>query len=458
MTIGSFIPLYRNLQMRTSILRRALSGGAFLLFLSLLLLSACGGDSGTTGGLGGEDVALAWSIEPAYTLGGSEAISWDAFGEVGGVGFDDAGNLYVLDTQSVRISVVAPDGTLVRSVGTRGEGPGELQRPESLVVFPDGSLAVYDFGKFGWVKYDARGEWIEDVTPDDLSSLQLLGNFTRADATTVFAEVMGQIRMSNNPGAADADTEPEPEGDPIVRVPLDGSADPTVVFRAWEPPEPEGPEREVSGTSGPGNQMVIRMAPLRAFEPDLHFAGLPDGGFAALDSTTYRVGIFDASGALVREIERPVPPIPVTLAIKEAQRALLLAEQEEHERSGDQSGSVRIIGIGASNVQLDGMNEMMRNRIETMSFFPEIPAVSGLATDWEGRLWIERASGEPGVEGPTDVVTVEGNYLGTLPADALRTPDAFGPDGLAVWIETDDFDAARIVVGRIAEGAAGGTS
>src|SRR6056297_3530986 len=142
-----------------------------------LLVTACGGDGApATGGLEGGDADLAWTTEEAYTLGGYQAIDWDAFGDVDGIGFDDEGNLHILDTQAARVHVVAPSGELIRSFGTQGEGPGELNRPESMVVFPDGSLAVYDFGKFGWVRYDAQGEWVEDVTFDNSGSMQLLGN------------------------------------------------------------------------------------------------------------------------------------------------------------------------------------------------------------------------------------------------------------------------------------------
>ena len=51
--------------------------------------------------------------------------------------------------------------------------------------------------------------------------------------------------------------------------------------------------------------------------------------------------------------------------------------------------------------------------------------------------------------GPIDVLTTDGEYLGTFPAGTTDMPDAFGPDGLVVFIELDDLDVARVVVRRL---------
>jgi len=435
-------------------MRRAHSRLALLLGISLPL-AACGGDApDAPAGLEGEDVDLGWTKEDAYTIGGYEAIDWDAFGDVGGLGFDAEGQLYVLDTQGAEIHVVGTDGELVRTFGTRGEGPGELNRPETLVVLADGRVAVYDFGKFGWVTYDRNGEWIEDITAPDPSNVQLLGSFSPVGADGVLARVMGQIRMSSGPGGEDAESEPTPEeeGEPLVKLALTQGAEAETVYRAWEPPEPEGPESEFS-TGGEGNVMQIRMAQLVAFEPTIEFAGLPNGGFVVVDSTTYRVEVFDAAGAPAGTIERPIAPTPVTEGIRQAERQRQTDVVAERESRGDNTGGVRFLGGGgARDFDMTGMNQMMRERVENMAFYPEIPVVEELAADREGRIWIQRSSGEPGEPGPTDIVMPDRTYVGTLPADGIRIPDAFGPDGLAAWIETDEFDAERIVVARIRTG------
>ena len=57
-----------------------------------------------------------------------------------------------------------------------------------------------------------------------------------------------------------------------------------------------------------------------------------------------------------------------------------------------------------------------------------------------------RTAREPG---PIDVIGSGGRYVGTFPAGQLKMPDAFGPDGLVAFIETDEFDVPVIAVRRL---------
>ena len=62
--------------------------------------------------------------------------------------------------------------------------------------------------------------------------------------------------------------------------------------------------------------------------------------------------------------------------------------------------------------------------------------------------------------GPIDVLTIDGGYVGTYPAGALQMPAAFGPDGLVAFIETDELDVETVVVRRLrrVEGTRGESS
>ncbi len=52
------------------------------------------------------------------------------------------GNVYLVDRQMAQVLVVAPDGSLVRTLGRQGDGPGEFNNPHTLFFLPDGRLAV----------------------------------------------------------------------------------------------------------------------------------------------------------------------------------------------------------------------------------------------------------------------------------------------------------------------------
>ena len=52
-------------------------------------------------------------------------------------------------------------------------------------------------------------------------------------------------------------------------------------------------------------------------------------------------------------------------------------------------------------------------------------------------------------DGPIDLLTPDGDYIGTYAAGATEMPDAFGPDGLAAFIELDELDVTSVVVRRL---------
>jgi hypothetical protein len=97
----------------------------------------------------------------------------------------------------------------------------------------------------------------------------------------------------------------------------------------------------------------------------------------------------------------------------------------------------------------DQINRMMRQRIESQGFYPEIPVVRSLAAGWEGLLWLERSRVSPDDPGPVDLFTADGAYRGTIAEDGPRIPDAFGPDGLVAYIERDEMDVPKVVVRRL---------
>ena len=110
-----------------------------------------------------EDRLLDADFEEIYRLGSLTGDRWDTFGSVEDLGFDGAGNLYILDTQAVRISVVDPQGSLVRQFIGEGEGPGEFgsnsSRALEFAVMRDGRVAIYDPGRIGFALFGADGEF-----------------------------------------------------------------------------------------------------------------------------------------------------------------------------------------------------------------------------------------------------------------------------------------------------------
>ena len=248
----------------TTIMRKPLLATA-----PLLLAASCGeagrdGAPGTRGALDGPDVMLNAVTEEVFTVGSVAGDNWDTFGNVRSVAFDSGGNLHILDSQSEHILVVAPDGSLVRTVGGRGQGPGEFGNVSSAIVARDGSYTVLSSSRVDLLAPD--GTFVRSVT---LEQGLILSDMALPDGRLVASQF---LRMADFMASGEF---PDPEGRPIHVIPLDGS-EPAVHYTAWDLPEDPAAEDADEG-SEPG---TIHLSAGRAFEPGLHFDMLTDGRIA----------------------------------------------------------------------------------------------------------------------------------------------------------------------------------
>jgi hypothetical protein len=87
-----------------------------------------------------ERPSLEISLGPALEIGRADLL----FASVSSVCEDEAGNIYVLDRKEYKVHKFAPDGRRVLSFGRKGQGPGDLAAPASLVFTSAGELAVLE--------------------------------------------------------------------------------------------------------------------------------------------------------------------------------------------------------------------------------------------------------------------------------------------------------------------------
>lgn len=413
-----------------------------------LAITACGGSSDGAanaagpGSLDGPDRAISPVVEDIYSVGALEGEVWETFGTVSNVAFDAAGNLYILDRDAAHIVKMSPAGEFLTTIGRQGDGPGELANPMGMAVMADDRVVVFDFSRQGFQVFSTDGEFIESVTmtPDEGFPGGVL--YPTPDGRLA---THGGIRLSFDGSLPGAD---EPPGRAIETFGLDGSRE--VAYTAWEPPPPgEGEEAELAGGGG---RIQLQMQQMVAFDAGLHLGVLSDGRLAVVDSVGYRVKLIE-SGTVASTLERPITPTTVDEDVMEAERERRLAELEE---GGSGSGRMMVISAGGSgsgsgsfSVDQDQINEMRRGQIESMGFADAIPVISRFSIDWNDRIWVERAGPRPGEDGPTDVITADGQYLGTIAPDGMRIPAAFGPDGLVAYIERDELEVQRVRVARL---------
>ena len=276
--------------------------------LPLALLVACGDTgegpaTGAAGALDGPDVIVNAVTEEVFTVGSVMGNDWDTFGSVRSVHFDAQANLHIFDSQADHIVVVGQDGSLIRTVGGQGEGPGEFEDVITAIVGRDGSYTVLGFTQIDLLEPD--GEFVRRITLNPMTT-----GLVMADLALPDGRLVGHFRR-----LGDDDEQSEEGGRPVHIFPLDGS-EAELLYTAWELPEEDESSVSESASSG----MVMRMSAGRAFEPLLEFDILTDGRLALIDSIGYRVKLIGLDGSVTGTIERPIAPLPVDDAIMEAER------------------------------------------------------------------------------------------------------------------------------------------
>ena len=398
-----------------------------------------------------EDRPLDGAFEEVFRVGAVTGESWEMLGTVRSVAFDAAGNLYVFDgTGGVggpwvdpRILVYDASGAFIREFGRSGEGPGEFNSAVSMEVMRDGTVAVSDVGHRAFQIFDGSGGFLRMVRVGMEAFALLIPTQAAVDprGNGVYAiPSRGRGAMAGGP-----DT-PEPISRPILRLNLEGE-DVTVdtVAEGWLPPPPATSDGVVPGVVVEGRAVTfaeLGLGQSTVFEPELVMAVLPGGQVAYSDSSAYSLKVASAAGVPIgRVITRPLQPQRVTPAIEEAEKARMQAGR----RALGGSGRTRMIEVRGA----DGSVQSSTYDLPEPAFFPELSVIHALSATWEGRIWVQRRGKYPEADGPIDVLTPDGDYIGTFPVGTTALPDAFGPDGLGAFIELDEMDVATVVVRRL---------
>jgi hypothetical protein len=82
-----------------------------------------------------------------------------------GLAVDAQGRIYILDTGNSRVQVFDENGDYLRTLGQRGQGPGELDRPMMLAVAGD-RVAIADRNNSKLSLWTTGGEHLEDLRLD----------------------------------------------------------------------------------------------------------------------------------------------------------------------------------------------------------------------------------------------------------------------------------------------------
>ena len=417
-----------------------------------IVATACSTASVTPAAAQDRDRPLDADFDEVYRVGGVAAPEWAQFTMPGSMGFDESGNLFMLDVLAAQVVVIGPEGQLVRTIGGPGEGPGEFRSAGDLVVWRDGRIAVADMGHSAYQLFDPAGELerLVNMGGDDnpLAMMTRMRSALRGEPdggsllaqgvpgmlgglSTAMAEMMG-LEIETPDGVDDHG---------IERLDLSGdvvAAEP--VLQAWSPPSEPAPELSASDLTNVSAMMGSMFGQVTHYEPALHWDLLPDGTIAYSDSSAYAIRMRAPDGSVRAVLTRPLRPERVTPRI----RAATIERRIEDFQSEAEAAPEAMRGL----VDLmSGSGDAIREGIENAPFFDEIPVIRAIRATWDGSLWVQRRGEEPwDDEGPIDVFGADGEYVGTFGEDQTEMPAAFGPDGRVAFIELDEFDVPTIVV------------
>lgn len=404
--------------------RRVLTAAVAVLGLAAPALLACGGGQGdgewrtvtdtTAGGAmlvrhtPPPDAAPTWRLEPEVRIGAVDGDGPDVFGQVVALAVHPDGRIAVLDAQAQEIRIFAPDGHHLATYGGKGQGPGEFQRANGLVVGPDGVLRVPDTSnnRLSFVDFDRGYLRSHPYQP-------LMYGYTWDGLVDSAGRSWSEHYVVS--------TVPGEQG---RRVIVGYEPDGTVVDSIARPRDDSG-----AGADHPGAWTIRRggrmMASLTVpgypwersiLTPDLHLWSTPAGDPA------YRLSRWNpATGdtLLVMEVDRPLQP-------NDMARADSIARDYEEE----------------FDATLD------RSKIPTYQ-----PAVSGLFTDADGRLWVRAATAGDSLRAFDVYDARDGAYIGTLATDipVQMYPPPF-IRGEHVWaLVRDEMDVPFVVRARMVE-------
>lgn len=117
------------------------------------------------------------SIELVRTIGDVDSDDENlAFNSPADLAIDVAGNIYIADSQNQRIQVFDPEGRYLRTIGRKGQGPGEFMSVRSIDFDGEGRLYVLDNWQRRIQVFTPKGEVLKTilVLNADIRQMRLL--------------------------------------------------------------------------------------------------------------------------------------------------------------------------------------------------------------------------------------------------------------------------------------------
>jgi hypothetical protein len=349
-----------------------------------------------------------WAIEtvPLLDIGGAEAEEAQSLFQVGDARRLADGRIVVTNGGAGDVRYYAAGGAHIRTTGRRGDGPGEFQRPGSILLLPGDSILVVErFGGRASV-LDPDGSFARDFRMGaDGPGVGVVGRL--GDGSFV------ATRVSFAPG----DVSDGLQRQRVTLVTL--GADGTVIDSVVTLP---GAERVIhlSGSAGALTSVEIRTPP---FARSTVFAARGDEIFAGTQDSP-QIDVYDTDGSLRRIVRTGAPMETVT---------------PEH------------IGAWIERVYANAppeIREQHRGRRDDPNAGEAVPPYSALEIDDAGNLWVADYDDRIDPAGGWSIHDAEGRLVARIRLPARFRPFHIGNDFI-LGVLPDDLDVEHIRLHRL---------
>ena len=323
------------------------------------------------------------------------------FGRVRGTLRLSDGRIAVLDVRAYTIRLFAADGSFIRSIGRRGQGPGEVTQPWRLMRAPGDSLAVFDLSGYLEI-FPSAAEGSRRMRPpwgSETGTAQILASFADGGYLAIMNEFPGPPVPGRNPLFST-----------LHIMTAGGEAGATL-----------GRHQSTEFTFTRGDDGRARQVET-LFWAEPGMAVLPSGYVWCL-ATAFDCQVWSTTGTRVRSIVATVSRPPVT----DADVAELTAMR-----------------LGFARTQ--GDSAQVRNGLAEADRMDRFPVLSLIRTDSRGRIWMR-----PFLWRPSDrvarwlVFEPTGQILGTVAMPANLQIFDIGAD-YVLGIDRDEDDAERVTM------------
>ncbi len=321
----------------------------------------------------------------------------------------DGGGLLVAESQANELRVYDASGLHVRTLGGRGEGPGEFSFLTGLAGVSGDTVWAWDFQSRRLTSYLTSGEFIGTVTgPGGMSGL--FGELHRLDDGTYLAQSLLITGTRGSAGSQD----PFPIRDSILIRHLDSGLrelDTIAVLLSSEG------TRQVQRQDG--NRILIRMSP-RPFGRTSYFHPSLSGVVTATnDSYQWMVRALDGTVQLISRVpdfDRPISAGQVTEL-----RDWMLSSATSEQQTRD-----------------------VEARFEDFSLPDLAPAFGPIRVDPSGRVWLAEYKAVPNTASIWTVFSPDGQLLGQVEVPPGLEVHEIGDDYL-LGVQRDEFDVPYVL-------------